>query len=228
MRWNHARKIVFFIFFIGSALLWGALSPFSSDPVQSRFQDIDPALKSQLRSICLLVIERKSEDEILRAWDKFVDKSRRVNYDACIRFVFEEAKREAEAKARAAQSQIDQANMIKKALAAELGLLRKLRSQMKMGGPAKKFVRKTFEWKRAQPGLTIKESKTVATKEELDRYESYIQWAGKEAELQGTGGVALLEFAKDAIQTAVSNISGVGTLQLQMRKIVERKIGSLG
>jgi len=51
-----------------------------------------------------------------------------------------------------------------------------------------------------------------------------IQWGGKEASLQGTGGVALLEYAKDAIQTAVSNISGVGTNQMQAKKLVERKM----
>jgi hypothetical protein len=51
-----------------------------------------------------------------------------------------------------------------------------------------------------------------------------IQWGGKEASLQGTGGVALLEYAKDAIQTAVSNISGVGTNQIQAKKLVERKM----
>jgi len=219
---------MFFIFVIGSILLSSPLSLFSAETVQSRLQGINPSLKSQLHSICLLVVERKSEDEILKAWDKFVDKSRRIDYAACIRFVFEEAKREAEGKARAAQSQIDQANMIKKAVAEERDLLRKLRSQMGMRGSPIKFVQKTFEWTKTKPGLTIKESERIATKEELDRYEGYIQWAGKEAELQGTGGVALLEYAKDAIQTAVSNISGVGTLQCQMKKIVERKIGSLG
>jgi hypothetical protein len=51
-----------------------------------------------------------------------------------------------------------------------------------------------------------------------------IWWGGKEASLSGTGGVALLEFAKDAIQTAVSNISSVGTSQIQERKTVERKM----
>lgn len=50
-----------------------------------------------------------------------------------------------------------------------------------------------------------------------------VQWGGLEASLQGTGGVALLEFEKDAIQTAASNISGVGTNQLSVKKIVERK-----
>lgn len=51
-----------------------------------------------------------------------------------------------------------------------------------------------------------------------------IRWGGKEASIQGTGGVALLEYAKDAIQTAVSNISGVGTNQMQAKKLVERKM----
>lgn len=53
-----------------------------------------------------------------------------------------------------------------------------------------------------------------------------IAWGGMEASLQGTGGVALLEFAKDAIQTAASNISGVGTQEIQSKKIVERKIAA--
>jgi len=35
-----------------------------------------------------------------------------------------------------------------------------------------------------------------------------VEWGGQEADLQGTGGVALLESEKDAIQTAASNISG--------------------
>lgn len=55
-----------------------------------------------------------------------------------------------------------------------------------------------------------------------------IEWGGKTASLSGTGGVALLEYAKDSISTAVSNISGLGTNQIQMRKITERKIGNMG
>ena len=53
-----------------------------------------------------------------------------------------------------------------------------------------------------------------------------IAWGGMEASLQGTGGVALLEFAKDAIQTAASNISGTGTQEIQSKKLVERKIAA--
>lgn len=54
-----------------------------------------------------------------------------------------------------------------------------------------------------------------------------IQWGRMEASISGTGGVALLEYAKDAIQTAVSNISGIGTNQIQMKKLVERKLGGM-
>ena len=39
-----------------------------------------------------------------------------------------------------------------------------------------------------------------------------------------TGGVAMLEHAKDSIQTAASNISGVGTMMSQSKKTVERKV----
>lgn len=55
-----------------------------------------------------------------------------------------------------------------------------------------------------------------------------IQWGGTEAMLSGTGGVALLEFAKDIIQTVASNVTGVGTEQKQVRTLVERKLGALG
>ena len=54
----------------------------------------------------------------------------------------------------------------------------------------------------------------------------YLAWSGKVASLQGTGGAALLEFAKDAIQTAVSNISNAGTQEIVARKMAERKISS--
>ncbi len=54
--------------------------------------------------------------------------------------------------------------------------------------------------------------------------EGTIVWGGKEASIQGTGGVALLEYAKDAISTAVSNITGVGTSQIQNKKVAERKM----
>lgn len=55
-----------------------------------------------------------------------------------------------------------------------------------------------------------------------------LEWGDKRASLSGTGGVALLEYAKDAIQTAVSNISGMGTNQIAAKKLVERKMSNLG
>lgn len=53
-----------------------------------------------------------------------------------------------------------------------------------------------------------------------------LQLLGKEASLAGTGGVALLEYTKDLIQTVVSNVSGIGTNAIQARKIAERKFTS--
>ena len=53
-----------------------------------------------------------------------------------------------------------------------------------------------------------------------------IVFGGQDASLAGTGGVAMLEYAKDAIQTAVSNIAGVGAHEVQSKKAVERKLES--
>ncbi|MDI6731795.1 MAG: hypothetical protein QME05_04375 [Candidatus Margulisbacteria bacterium] len=55
-----------------------------------------------------------------------------------------------------------------------------------------------------------------------------IQLFGAEAMISGTGGVALLEYAKDIIQTVASNVSGIGTQEKQVRTLVERKIGAMG
>lgn len=49
---------------------------------------------------------------------------------------------------------------------------------------------------------------------------------GQEASLADTGGVAMLEYVKDAIQTAASNIAGVGAHEVQSKKAVERKLES--
>ena len=76
------------------------------------------------------------------------------------------------------------------------------------------------------PGTKIRIDAEITNMDVLDAYEEYVQWHGMEANLQGAGGVALLEYAKDAIQTAVSNISGLGATANKMRKIVERKIGA--
>lgn len=54
-----------------------------------------------------------------------------------------------------------------------------------------------------------------------------IYWDGKPAELNGTAGVALLEFAKNAIQNVNTNLSGMGAQPDKSRKVVERFIGSI-
>jgi len=218
----------FFLLFLGEIIFLcfiahqGTGLAFEKSPALS----LKPAVKARLQKISDLIVERKSNNEILKAWEKFVDKSRRIDFAACITFVFEDAKGKAERKARLAQHQIDQANALKKAVAEERELIRRLRVAIKQRKPIGKVPRKSFEIARGSTGrFSIKQAGYISSKSELNKYASHIQWAGKEAELQGTGGVALLEYAKDAIQTAVSNISGVGTLQCKMKKIVERKIG---
>lgn len=66
------------------------------------------------------------------------------------------------------------------------------------------------------------------TEQEIANNAGYLVYQGEAASLQGTGGVAMLEYAKDAIQTAVSNISGLGTNLITAHKNVERKMGNLG
>jgi hypothetical protein len=189
---------------------------------------LDPLAKARLHEIGLLVVERKSNDEILKGWDGFVDRSRRIDYIGCIRLIFEEAKIEAENRAHLAQLKIDRANGMKEAVAKERTLIQSLRISLGQGKPLGKVPRKVFEAARdAIGGYLIKPAGFISSKRGLNQYEDYLQWGGREANLQGAGGVALLEFAKDAIQTSVSNITGVGTLQCQMKKIVERKIGGM-
>jgi hypothetical protein len=190
---------------------------------------LDPATKAQLQQISALVVDRKPDAELFKAWDKFVDKSRRIDYAACIRFVFEDAKAQAEKKARQAEEEIERTNYLKKAIAEERDFVRRLKTALGRGKPFEKIPKKNLtRVGGSSDRFFIKQDGYVSTIKELDEYEGYIDWAGREASLAGTAGVALLEFAKDAIQTAVSNISGVGTQQVQMKKIVERKLGSMG
>ncbi len=51
-----------------------------------------------------------------------------------------------------------------------------------------------------------------------------IAWGGKMGSLTGTGGVALLEAAKDAITTFVGNLSGIGANEKATTKIVQQKM----
>ena len=60
---------------------------------------------------------------------------------------------------------------------------------------------------------------------ETQRWDTIVG-GGQEASLADTGGVAMLEYVKDAIQTAASNIAGVGAHEVQSKKAVERKLES--
>ena len=60
---------------------------------------------------------------------------------------------------------------------------------------------------------------------EMQRWDTIVG-GGQEASLADTGGVAMLEYVKDAIQTAASNIAGVGAHEVQSKKAVERKLES--
>ena len=72
--------------------------------------------------------------------------------------------------------------------------------------------------------LVIKAAQALTEEEASDETnQATINWDGQEGDLSGTGGVALLEYAKDAIQTAVSNIAGLGTNTLQAKKLAKRK-----
>lgn len=61
----------------------------------------------------------------------------------------------------------------------------------------------------------------VSAKEANDK--GYIMVDGVPAAISGTGGVALLEYAKEEITTVVSNVSSVGTLDATNRKTAARK-----
>jgi hypothetical protein len=54
--------------------------------------------------------------------------------------------------------------------------------------------------------------------------EGSIAYGGKEASLSGTAGVALLEYQKDQMQTAASNVASTASQQEKMNKTVQRKL----
>jgi hypothetical protein len=66
----------------------------------------------------------------------------------------------------------------------------------------------------------------ITTKEQANA-NGLIDWGGKMGSLTGTGGVAILEAAKDAITTFVGNISGVGANEKANTKIVSQKMGQV-
>ena len=65
---------------------------------------------------------------------------------------------------------------------------------------------------------------SISTKQQAND-NGLIMWGGKMGSLTGTGGVALLEAAKDAITTFVGNLSGIGANDKATCKIVQQKMG---
>ena len=177
-----------------------------------------------------MIWDKKPEEQILKAWETFVDeeKKSKPDFKEAIKIIFVEVKTIAQKNVQIAQETIHQAKILKLEIDREKENIRNLRLRHKRSRRFRSVKRKKLEFSEANPPKAIiTEAGYISNIKELDEYEGYLQWGGKEASLQGTGGVALLEFAKDAIQTAASNISGVGTLAIKMRKIVCRKMGAV-
>ena len=193
--------------------------------------EFSPSQQRKLKDIARMAWEKKSEAKILAAWGLFVDqeKASRPDFKAAIVWIFQVLKATGEQNAELAKTRSRQVEALKAEIDSELASVRRARSQLEKRQSPFPLPRKRFEFNKEEfKGFVIKDDGLVMTAEALRVYEGYITWGGKEANLAGTGGVALLEYAKDAIQTAVSNISGVGSLAIQMKKIVERKLCSTG
>jgi hypothetical protein len=209
----------------GICLLFSGSQGQAVQPAVASF--LSPEIKAQLILISRFLFDRQPEEKIIKAWEQFVEKRQMVDYSACIKFIFEEAKAEAEKRIRIAQERIQLYQKLKEAADAELEQIRKVKAEFTQRGLLRQIPRKKFMAAEGPPSrIVVNDIGVVKTLKELKKYEGEIIWTGQEASLQGTGGVALLEYAKDALQTAASNISGVGTLQTQMKKIVCRKLGS--
>lgn len=184
--------------------------------------------RARLQAIARMIWDKAPERRVLAAWAAFVESQKRLRPDfGCgIRYIFQSLKTHAEAKAKNAKARVEQAKVVKDAIRRERALVRSARSQHARSGKFAPIPRKRFAFTKSDPPKAIIQTiGMVRTVSELSDYEGVLVGSGKEASLLGTGGVALLEYAKDAIQTAVSNISGVGTMAVKMRKTVERKMG---
>lgn len=184
-----------------------------------------------MKDIARMTWEKKPEAKILEAWGLFVDqeKASRPDFKAAIVWIFQVLKATGEQNVELAKTRIRQVEALKAEIDNELASIRRARSQLEKRQSPFPLPRKRFEFKKEEfKGFVVRDDGLVTTAQDLRVYEGSITWSGKEASLAGTGGVALLESAKDAIQTAVSNISGVGSLASRMKKIVERKLCSTG
>ncbi len=185
--------------------------------------------QEELKRIAWMIWNEEPEEQILEAWEMFVvrEKKHRPDYEKTMINIFETVKIIATKNIEFAQEKIRQAESVKLEVNQEMENIHNLRIKYEK---TKKFT--PFKLKKIESIKDFSSRKNpfkderISSIKELDEYESYIQLEGMEAQLQGTGGVALLEYAKDAIETAASNISGVGSTAIKMKKIVERKISA--
>jgi hypothetical protein len=222
------KKLFFYPLLSGSiVVLMTLLLPLQAQSLSAgNFSSLQ---QEKLKEIARMIWDKKPEAQILKVWETFVEKEKRSkpDFQDAIKIIFTEVKAIADKNVKIAQEKIRQAQILKLEVDREVGNIRNLRLQYEKSNSYKPVKRKKLEFsKENPPKAIIKEAGYISNINELSEYEDYLQWAGKEANLQGTGGVALLEYAKDAIQTATSNISGTGTQAQQMKKIVERKMSS--
>jgi len=224
------KRLFLYVLLSGSIVVLMALL----SPLQAQFLsagNFSSLQQEKLKEIAWMIWNKKPENQILKVWETFVEIEKRTkpDFNDAIKIIFGEVKIIADKNVQLAQEKIRQAQILNLEIEREMGNIRNLRFQYERSKSFKSVKRKKLEFsKENPPKAIIQEAGYISDIKELVEYEGYLQWGGKEASLQGTGGVALLEYAKDAIQNAISNISGVGTLAMQMRKIVERKLGSSG
>lgn len=228
-----SRRLSFISFSLALAILSLGMSTigFIRNEQLQNSTKFNASQKQKMKEIAQIIWEKKPENKILETWGLFVDKEKgnTPDFKAAIQWIFLEVKATAEQNGELAKNRIQQAQLLKKEIDQELAHIRQVRLQLGKKGNPFPVKRKRFEFNKDNlTGFTVREDGRIFTEEALRAYEGFIEWGGKEASLAGTGGVALLEYAKDTIQTAVSNISGVGTLAVQMKKTAERKIGSMG
>jgi len=222
------KRLFLYVLLSGSIVVLMALL----SPLQAQFLsagNFSSLQQEKLKEIAWMIWNKKPENQILKVWETFVEIEKRTkpDFNDAIKIIFGEVKIIADKNVQLAQEKIRQAQILNLEIEREMGNIRNLRFQYERSKSFKSVKRKKLEFsKENPPKAIIQEAGYISDIKELVEYEGYLQWGGKEASLQGTGGVALLEYAKDAIQNAISNISGVGTLAMQMRKIVERKLGS--
>jgi hypothetical protein len=222
------KKLFLYALLSGSIVVLMTLLP----PLQAQFLsagNFSSLQQEKLKEIARMIWDKEPEAQILKVWETFLEKEKRSkpDFQDAIKIIFEEVKTIADKNVQIAQEKIRQAQILKLEVDREVGNMRNLQFQYERSKSFKPVKRKKLEFsKENPPKAIIKEAGYISNIKEFSEYEDYLQWVGKEASLQGTAGVALLEYAKEAIQTATSNISGIGTQAIQMGKSVEQKMKS--